>query len=83
MLEMRPVCECCARPTPPEATDVWVCSMECTFCQPCVDGPLDGVCPNCGGELTRRPTRVGGTLKRNPASNTRIVKPEGCAHAGR
>jgi hypothetical protein len=40
---------------------------------------LKGVCPNCGGDLMPRPTRAAGKLAKNPASTTRIYKPEGCA----
>jgi uncharacterized protein len=34
----------------------FICSYECTFCANCAS-ELDGVCPNCGGELVRRPRR--------------------------
>ena len=33
-----------------------ICSYECTFCASCAD-TMAGVCPNCGGELVRRPKR--------------------------
>lgn len=33
--------------------------FECTFCDACADG-MGGVCPNCGGELPRRPRRQPG-----------------------
>jgi hypothetical protein len=39
-----------------------ICSFECTFCASCAAG-MDHVCPNCGGELVRRPTRT-----RSPAA---------------
>lgn len=58
MLEMRDTCERCATPLPWESDDARICSYECTFCAPCVDGPLGGRCPNCGGVLQQRPTRV-------------------------
>ncbi|MGH8758350.1 MAG: DUF1272 domain-containing protein, partial [Burkholderiales bacterium] len=38
------------------------------------------VCPNCGGELVRRPIRPHGKLARNPASTERVLKPDGCRH---
>lgn len=57
-MEMRPACERCGRVLPPDSTDAFVCSFECTWCRDCVEGPLAGACPNCGGELVRRPTRL-------------------------
>lgn len=56
-LELRPVCEHCAKPLPPEATDACICSFECTFCAACVGDVLGGVCPNCGGNFVPRPIR--------------------------
>jgi hypothetical protein len=44
-----------------------------------VEHRLGHRCPNCGGAFSRRPTRVGDALARNPASTTRIHKPQGCA----
>ena len=32
--------------------------LECTFCPACADG-MNGVCPNCSGELVARPKRAG------------------------
>jgi uncharacterized protein len=58
MLEMREKCERCATALPPESDDARICSYECTFCGPCVDGPLKGRCPNCKGELQTRPKRI-------------------------
>ncbi len=55
-LEMREMCERCEAPTPWDA-DSCICSFECTFCAPC-SGELDHICPNCGGELVRRPKRA-------------------------
>jgi len=57
MLELRPICEHCARPLPPESTEARICSFECTFCQRCVEEVLDGICPNCGGNFVPRPIR--------------------------
>ncbi|WP_445785552.1 DUF1272 domain-containing protein [Sphingorhabdus sp.] len=28
-----------------------ICSYECTFCTSCLTVPLNGHCPNCGGDL--------------------------------
>jgi hypothetical protein len=71
MLEMRPDCERCGKDLAPDSGGAFICSFECTFCAACVDGPLAGVCPNCGGNFEPRPTRVGGALERNPASTVR------------
>jgi hypothetical protein len=78
MLELRPACECCGRDLRPETLDARICSFECTFCVICADGLLAGVCPNCGGELVRRPVRPAARLATAPASTRRIVKPDGC-----
>jgi len=56
-LALRPICENCARPLPPDSTDARICSFECTFCASCVDQVLCNVCPNCGGGFAPRPIR--------------------------
>lgn len=78
MLQLRPNCECCDRDLPPDSTEARICTFECTFCADCADKVLRGVCPNCGGELVRRPVRPSGLLARYPASAERVHKPEGC-----
>jgi hypothetical protein len=55
-LELRPSCERCGAELRPDA-EALICSYECTFCTSCGD-ELGHVCPNCGGELVRRPRRV-------------------------
>jgi len=55
-LELREVCERCGARLLPDG-DARICSFECTFCVSCA-AALDGVCPNCGGELVPRPRRV-------------------------
>ncbi|RMH16373.1 MAG: DUF1272 domain-containing protein [Gemmatimonadetes bacterium] len=59
MLEMRGECERCAAGLPAEGRDAFICSYECTFCKACAD-EMEGRCPNCGGELVRRPARERG-----------------------
>ena len=54
-LEMRGSCERCGTALG-QADEAHVCSWECTFCPACAAG-LRSVCPNCGGELVRRPRR--------------------------
>ncbi|MDH4582881.1 DUF1272 domain-containing protein [Pseudomonas sp. BN415] len=78
MLELRPNCECCDKNLPPESTLAVICSFECTFCRDCADQRLHGTCPNCGGELLRRPIRPATALAKYPASERRILKPTGC-----
>jgi len=81
VLELRPNCECCDRDLPPESAEARICSFECTFCRTCAEGVLAGHCPNCGGELVRRPMRPPGKLAKFPASTARKVKPQGCTRA--
>ncbi|HKW71725.1 MAG TPA: DUF1272 domain-containing protein [Candidatus Dormibacteraeota bacterium] len=54
-LEMRTTCERCGRALAAAGT-AFICSYECTFCEGCT-AALEGLCPNCGGELVRRPRR--------------------------
>jgi hypothetical protein len=73
MLAMRPDCERCGTDLSADEGGAFICSFECTFCAPCADA-LDETCPNCGGELLDRPTRVGKALANNPASTERKFK---------
>lgn len=57
MLELRPTCENCNRPLPPDSLDARICTYECTFCAECVESLLENVCPNCGGGFVPRPVR--------------------------
>lgn len=75
MLTLRPNCECCDRDLPPESREALICSFECTFCADCADRRFAGACPNCGGELVRRPVRPAGKLEKFPASGERVNKP--------
>ena len=54
-LEMRDRCERCAAGLPDDG-EAYICSYECTFCLAC-SGAMASTCPNCGGELVRRPRR--------------------------
>jgi len=81
MLELRPGCECCDRDLPPDSPDARICSFECTFCRDCAERRLHGRCPNCGGELVRRPIRPAAKLQRYPASDVRTHNPAGCPAA--
>ena len=78
MLQLRPNCECCNRDLAGDSADAWICSFECTFCTACANDTLHGKCPNCGGELLRRPRRPTEKLLKYPASAERVYKPAGC-----
>jgi len=76
MLILKPNCECCNRDLPADSTDALICSFECTFCAACAADRLPGGrCPNCGGELLRRPIRPAVMLAKYPASSERVLKP--------
>ncbi len=81
MLLLKPNCECCDADLPPDSRDAMICSFECTFCKGCAEGVLKGRCPNCAGELIRRPIRPAAALAKFPPSRERYFKPEGCAAA--
>jgi hypothetical protein len=52
-LELRTSCERCRAALAPQA-EAFICTFECTFCSACA-AEMSHVCPNCGGELVRRP----------------------------
>jgi uncharacterized protein len=78
MLQLRPNCECCDRDLPAASPEALICSFECTFCSTCAHQVLQGKCPNCGGELVRRPIRPAAALTKHPASRERVNR-ERCA----
>jgi len=78
MLQLRPNCECCNTDLSGDSGEAYICSFECTFCARCTHETLKGSCPNCGGELVRRPRRASDKLQKYPASTERVYKPEGC-----
>ncbi|MFN3522053.1 MAG: DUF1272 domain-containing protein [Phenylobacterium sp.] len=77
MLSLRPNCECCDADLPPGSDAARICSFECTFCADCAETRFGGACPNCGGELVRRPVRPAALLGRFPPQSDRVSK----AHA--
>ncbi|WP_037076734.1 DUF1272 domain-containing protein [Neorhizobium vignae] len=79
MLALRPNCECCDKDLAPDSREAMICTFECTFCADCATDVLEGTCPNCSGELVRRPVRPAAALLSNPASTKRVLKAEGCA----
>ena len=77
MLQLRPNCECCGRDLAP-ADEAYLCTFECTWCPDCVARFADRRCPNCSGNLERRPIRPVTMLAQYPPSSERVVS-EGCA----
>lgn len=65
MLEMKAQCERCEKLLSVQE-DAYICSYECTFCPAC-SAKMQAVCPNCSGELVRRPRR-----KITPISENKI-----------
>jgi len=53
---MKTGCEKCGAFLPPDG-QAYICSYECTFCSSCAS-ESQGSCPNCSGELVRRPRRA-------------------------
>jgi len=71
MLALRPNCECCDVDLAPDA-EARICTFECTFCADCAEERFGGVCPNCGGDLVKRPIRPSALLIKYPASTERV-----------
>ncbi|MCU0471029.1 MAG: DUF1272 domain-containing protein [Arcicella sp.] len=57
MLEMKPACEHCGKQLRIDSADVFICSYECTYCATCTHEILQNQCPNCKGNLEKRPMR--------------------------
>jgi hypothetical protein len=55
-LEMRKECERCNTAMKDDSI-AYICIYECTFCPECTD-QMEHICPNCGGELVRRPRKT-------------------------
>jgi hypothetical protein len=70
MLVLLPNCECCDRDLPPASDQAY----ECTFCADCAENRFGGICPNCGGDLVRRPIRPPEKLLEHPAATERFTK---------
>jgi hypothetical protein len=77
-LELRPNCECCDADLPPDSTEAYICTFECTYCQDCASSRLGFVCANCGGDLVRRPIRPAAKLIGSPASTSRVRRSSPC-----
>ncbi|SDR86183.1 hypothetical protein SAMN04515667_0852 [Formosa sp. Hel1_31_208] len=74
MLDIRPTCEHCNKSLPFDSEEAMICTFECTYCQDCVT-LLKEVCPNCGGNFSKRPIRPEILLKIHPVSTTVVYKP--------
>ena len=60
MLKMKNKCEKCGQAL--AQTDLaYICSYECTFCESCTT-EIKNTCPNCNGDLVKRPTRTRGVV---------------------
>jgi hypothetical protein len=75
MLEIRPICEHCAKSLPNETEEAMICTIECTFCKDCVENILENVCPNCGGGFEKRPIRPKKWLLKYPSKKEQLLKP--------
>lgn len=75
MLELKPVCENCAKELPYNSQEAMICTFECTFCSDCVEKVLFNVCPNCGGGFEKRPARPLRMLEKYPPSKKEFVNP--------
>jgi len=75
MMILKPNCECCDADLPPDSLEARTCTYECTFCAKCAEQVFKNTCPNCTGELLRRPIRPAHMLAKHPASTKRFLKP--------
>lgn len=55
-MEMRTHCESCGQTLAQDGL-AYICSYECTYCAACAE-QQEQRCPNCQGELVRRPRRI-------------------------
>lgn len=55
---MKSNCENCHKKLYHKSDEAMICSYECTFCKDCVINVLENICPNCGGDFQKRPTRT-------------------------
>ena len=75
MLEIRPSCENCNKSLPFDSEEAMICTFECTYCTSCVNDVLYQVCPNCGGDFSKRPIRPAELLEKYPVSQKVVHKP--------
>lgn len=70
-LEMKSACEQCGKSLALDKL-AFICAYECTFCAHCT-AAFEWRCPNCRGELVRRPKRVSVSPTENASSTTESV----------
>jgi len=63
-LDLKKICEKCGGTLVGNGV-AYICSYECTYCASCAE-EMNFVCPNCEGELVRRP-------RRNEPSNSGVA----------
>jgi hypothetical protein len=73
MLQLRPNCESCDSGLGVDSV-AYICTFECTFCENCTVNTHQHLCPNCQGNLEKRPIRPLNLLEHYPRSTERIVK---------
>ena len=88
MLELRPTCENCNKPLPPNAADARICTYECTFCAACVEtcsvtfAPTAAAASFRGRSGPRRNWKGDNFLGKDPASTKLRHRPvDPAAHA--
>lgn len=59
-LLMKAKCEKCTKAIQ-EIEIAYICVHECTFCRDCAED-MGHTCPNCGGELVKRPRNTGAVI---------------------
>lgn len=57
-LDYKTTCEKCNTQLNMQS-EACICSYECTFCETCSE-EMNFICPNCNGELVKRPKRKKG-----------------------
>lgn len=70
MLQIRPNCETCHCDLAVDST-AYICTFECTFCDTCTENIHNLQCPNCLGNLEKRPIRPKALLAKYPPSTKR------------
>lgn len=69
---MKSECEGCARALQDDGV-AYTCSYDCTFCADCT-ARTQNICPNCAGELVRRPRRRISSESHDTATNREEVE---------
>jgi uncharacterized protein len=59
-LLMKTECEKCTKAIQ-EIEIAYICVHECTFCPDCTEA-MGHTCPNCGGELVKRPRKTAAVI---------------------